>query len=54
MKKTYFYAGVSILLWSSLATVSKLLLGTMNSYQVLCVSALFALSAVVVAATKKK
>ncbi len=42
MKKTYFYAGISILLWSSLATVSKLLLGTMNSYKVLCISAFFA------------
>lgn len=48
MKKTYFYAGVSILLWSSLATVSKLLLGTMNSYQVLCVSALFAAVALLI------
>ena len=35
MKKTYFLAGVSILFWSSLATISKLLLGTMNSYQML-------------------
>lgn len=42
MKKTYLYAGISILLWSSLATVSKLLLGTMNSYKVLCISAFFA------------
>lgn len=42
MKKAYFLAGISILFWSSLATVSKLLLGTMSSYQVLCVSALFA------------
>lgn len=42
MKKTYLYAGISILLWSSLATVSKLLLGTLNSFQVLCVSSLFA------------
>ena len=42
MKKNYFYAGISILLWSSLATVSKLLLGTMNSYKALCISAFFA------------
>ena len=48
MKKTYLYAGISILLWSSLATVSKLLLGTMNSYQVLCVSALFAAVALLI------
>ncbi len=42
MKKTYLYAAISILLWSSLATVSKLLLGSLNSYQMLCISALFA------------
>lgn len=42
MKKTYVFAGVSILLWSTLATVSKLLLGTMNSVQVLMISAAFA------------
>ena len=42
MKKTYLLAGVSILLWSTLATVSKLLLGTMSSVQVLCISAAFA------------
>lgn len=42
MKKAYSLAGISILFWSSVATISKLLLGIMNSYQVLCVSALFA------------
>ena len=42
MKKTYLLAGISILSWSTLATVSKLLLGSLNEYQVLCVSALFA------------
>lgn len=42
MKKTYLFAGVSILLWSTLATVSKLLLGAMNSVQVLMISAAFA------------
>ena len=41
MKKTYFLAGISILLWSTVATVTKLLLGTLNSIQVLSVSALF-------------
>lgn len=55
MKKTYFYAGISILLWSSIATLSKLLLGSMNSYQVLCISALFAAVAlmIVIIATKR-
>ena len=42
MKKAYLFAGVSILLWSSVATITKLLLGVMDSYQVLCVSSLFA------------
>jgi drug/metabolite transporter (DMT)-like permease len=42
MKKTYVFAGISILLWSTLATVSKLLLDTMNSFHVLMFSSLFA------------
>lgn len=42
MKKAYLFAGISILLWSSMATVTKLLLGVMDSYQVLCISSLFA------------
>lgn len=48
MKKTYLYAGLSILFWSSLATVSKLLLGTLSSFQVLCISSLFAALALLV------
>ena len=42
MKKSGFYAAVSILLWSTIATVSKLLLNTLNSFEVLMVSAGFA------------
>ena len=42
MKKPYLFAGISILFWSTLATVSKLLLGSLSSYQVLLYSALFA------------
>lgn len=42
MKRTYILAGISILLWSTLATVSKLLLGSMDSVQVLGISAAFA------------
>ena len=42
MKKTYFLAGTAIFLWSTMATVSKLLLGSFDQYQVLCISALFA------------
>ncbi len=41
MKKTYLLAGTAILLWSTMATVSKLLLGNFDKYQVLCVGALF-------------
>ncbi len=40
MKKSYFLAGISILFWSTIATVSKLLLGTLSSMQVLCVSSI--------------
>ena len=42
MKKAYFYAGVSILLWSTSATVSKLLLGSINSMQILLISSFLA------------
>ncbi len=42
MKKAYFFAGSAIFLWSSMATVSKLLLNTLDSFTVLCVSSLFA------------
>ncbi len=42
MKKSYFFAGVAILVWSSMATVSKLLLGSMNGMRVLWISSLFA------------
>ena len=42
MKKSYIYAGIAILLWSTIATISKLLLGTMDSMQVLAISSLFA------------
>ena len=42
MKKAFLYASVSILFWSTLATVSKLLLGTLNSFGVLMFSSFFA------------
>lgn len=48
MKKSYLYAGISILIWSTLATVSKLMLNTLNSYQVLMFSAFFAAVALLV------
>ena len=42
MKKQYLYAGISILLWSTTATVTKLLLGSLNSMQILLISSFFA------------
>ena len=42
MKKHYLYAAISILGWSTVATIVKLSLGAMSSIQVLCISALFA------------
>lgn len=48
MKKAYFFAGISILFWSSLATISKLLLSNFNSFQVLMCSTLFAFFALLV------
>lgn len=45
MKSAYIFAGVTIFLWASTAPVTKLLLGGLNSVQVLfCVSGLAALS----------
>ena len=42
MKKEYLYAGVSILLWSTSATVTKLLLSNLNSMQILFISSFIA------------
>ena len=42
MKKVYFLAGSAIFFWSTMATISKLLLGSFTSIQVLCISSLFA------------
>ncbi len=41
MKKEYIYAGISIFFWSTTATVTKLLLGGLNSMQVVLISSLF-------------
>ncbi len=48
VKKAYILAGISIVFWSTVATVSKLLLGSLTSMQVLCVSAFFAALALLV------
>lgn len=42
MKKSYIYAGISIFVWSTIASIAKLLLGNLSNFQVLCVSCLFA------------
>ncbi len=42
MKKAYFFAATAIFLWSSMATVSKLLLNSLDSFTVLCLSSIFA------------
>ena len=48
MKKSYLYAATAILFWSTMPTISKLLLGEMDSYKVLCISTLFATVAMLV------
>ena len=42
MKKEYFYAGFAILSWSTIATISKLLLGSLDSMQITFISSAFA------------
>jgi len=43
MKKEYIFAFVSIVLWSTMATASKILLGSQSSFQVLWASSFFAM-----------
>ena len=42
MKKEYIYAIISVLLWSTTATFTKLLLGNLDSMQILLFASLFA------------
>ena len=42
MKKSYIYAFTAILCWSTVAVVTKLLLGSFNNFQVLWISSVFA------------
>ena len=42
MKKQYIYALISILMWSTTATTVKLLLGNLNSMQILFFGSVFA------------
>ena len=41
-KKSYLFAGAAIFMWSTVSTISKLLLAEMDSYKVLCISTFFA------------
>ena len=42
MKKEYLYAATSIFCWSTVATITKLLMGSINHFQLLWLSSLFA------------
>lgn len=42
MKKTYLLMATAIFCWSTVATITKILLGNLNSFQVLCISSFFA------------
>lgn len=48
MKKSYLYAAAAIVMWSTMSTVSKLLLDEMDSYKVLCSGMLLATVAMLV------
>ena len=48
MKKAYIFAGISIFLWSTVAVMAKLLLNSLNNFQVLWVSAFFSGVALIV------
>lgn len=54
MKKQYLYAGVSIFLWSTTSTITKLLLGSLNSMQILVISSIFAALFLLIINIKKK
>ena len=53
MKRTYLFAAVAIFFWSTVATVSKLLLGAMDKFQILCISAKFAAAALLAVTLSK-
>lgn len=46
--KTYFFAAAAILMWSTMPTISALLLGEINNYTVLAASSLFATATMLV------
>ena len=48
MKRSYLFAAIAILFWSTVATVSKLLLGQLSSFAVLSYSSFFAALALLI------
>ena len=48
MKKQYIYAAAAIFCWSTVATIVKLLLGSLGSIQILSISALFGFLALLI------
>lgn len=48
MNRSYLYAGGAIMFWSTVAVIVKLLLGGVNSFQVLWISSLFAFLALLI------
>ena len=42
MKKNYLYAGITVLIWATLATVVKLVLTDIPNFQALSISSAFA------------
>ncbi len=55
MKKSYIYASCAIIMWSTMSTISKVLLNEIDSYKVLCLSTLFAtISMIIINLCSKK
>lgn len=42
MKKSYLYAGITVLIWATLATVVKIVLSDIPNFEVLAISSVFA------------
>ena len=42
MKKAYFYGGIAILFWSTIAAITKLMLGDLSSMHILSATMLLA------------
>jgi len=49
MKKAYTYAGIAILCWSTVAIITKLMLGSLNNFQLLWANSFFAGASLLIA-----